>query len=257
MTKIVGESGLLRLVLSLLRFRGNARRRISRSRKSTGAYRRYRRRCGFRGSPRKPRCSRKTASTSKRFCSTVRGELRRRCLSGSLFAASVALPQVMLADLTGADLVNVAHGIGVQGSRLMVRPEIRKVEDLKGKRIGISSLGSAGDLLFGYVLRKYGIDTTRDVIWLAVGNTAERLQALMTGAVDAADHDLPIRRRGRAQRLSRLARCQERNRLSDRLGGDAAPDDQRRPRYGDALRPFLCRRHRVFSRPTKSSAKEF
>jgi ABC-type nitrate/sulfonate/bicarbonate transport system substrate-binding protein len=112
-------------------------------------------------------------------------------LSGSLFAASVALPQVMLADLTGADLVNVAHGIGVQASRLMVRPEIRKVEDLKGKRIGISRLGSAGDLLFGSVLRKYGIDATRDVTWLAVGNTAERLQALMNGAVDAADMTYP------------------------------------------------------------------
>jgi NitT/TauT family transport system substrate-binding protein len=119
------------------------------------------------------------------------GRTSQALLSGSLFAASVALPQVMLADLNGADLVNVAHGIGVQGSRLMVKPEIRKVEDLKGKRIGISSLGSAGDLLFGYVLRKYGIDTTRDVIWLAVGNTAERLQALMTGAVDAADMTYP------------------------------------------------------------------
>ena len=119
------------------------------------------------------------------------GRTSQAMLSGSLFAASVALPQVMLADLTGADLVNVAHGIGVQASRLMVRPEIRKVEDLKGKRIGISSLGSAGDLLFGYVLRKYGIDTTRDVIWLAVGNTAERLQALMAGTVDAADMTYP------------------------------------------------------------------
>ena len=119
------------------------------------------------------------------------GRTSQALLSGSLFAASVALPQVMLADLTGADLANVAHGIGVQASRLMVRPEIRKVEDLKGKRIGISSLGSAGDLLFGYVLRKYGIDTTREIIWLAVGNTAERLQALMAGTVDAADMTYP------------------------------------------------------------------
>jgi len=119
------------------------------------------------------------------------GRTSQALLSGSLFAASVALPQVMLADLNGADLVNVAHGIGVQGSRLMVRPEIRRVEDLKGKRIGISSLGSAGDLLFGYVLRKYGIDTNREIIWLAVGNTAERLQALLTGAVDAADMTYP------------------------------------------------------------------
>ena len=119
------------------------------------------------------------------------GQTSQAMLSGSLFAASVALPQVMLAVLNGADLANVAHGIGVQGSRLMVKPEIRNVDDLKGKKIGISSLGSAGDLLFGHVLRKYGIDTSRDVFWLAVGNTAERLQALYSGAVDAADLSYP------------------------------------------------------------------
>ncbi|HEV8719393.1 MAG TPA: ABC transporter substrate-binding protein [Candidatus Binatia bacterium] len=119
------------------------------------------------------------------------GQTSQAMGGGSLFASSVALPQVMLAVLNGSDLANVAHGIAVQNSRLMVKPEIRKVEDLKGKKIGISSLGSAGDLLFGHVLRKYGIDTTRDVIWLAVGNTAERLQALLSGAVDAADMTYP------------------------------------------------------------------
>ena len=119
------------------------------------------------------------------------GQTSQAMVSGSLFASSVAHPAVMLADLNGADLVNVAHGIAAQGSKLMVKPEIRKLEDLKGKKIGISSLGSAGDLLFGYVLRKYGIDTSREVFWLAVGNTAERLQALYSGAVDAADLTFP------------------------------------------------------------------
>src|SRR5919106_4726711 len=119
------------------------------------------------------------------------GQTSQAMVAGSLFASSVALPAVMLADLNGADLANVAHGIAVQGSKLLVKPEIRKVEDLKGKKIGISSLGSAGDLLFGYVLRKYGIDTQRDVFWLAVGNTGERLQALLNGAVDAADLTYP------------------------------------------------------------------
>jgi len=119
------------------------------------------------------------------------GQTSQAMVSGSLFASSVAQPAVMLADLNGADLVNVAHGIAAQGSKLMVKPEIRKLEDLKGKKIGISSLGSAGDLLFGYVLRKYGIDTSREVFWLAVGNTAERLQALYSGAVDAADLTFP------------------------------------------------------------------
>jgi NitT/TauT family transport system substrate-binding protein len=119
------------------------------------------------------------------------GQTSQAMVSGSLFASSVAQPAVMLADLNGADLVNVAHGIAAQGSKLMVKPEIRKLEDLKGKKIGISSLGSAGDLLFGYVLRKYGIDTSREIFWLAVGNTAERLQALYSGVVDAADLTFP------------------------------------------------------------------
>jgi hypothetical protein len=35
-------------------------------------------------------------------------------------------------------------------------------------------------LLFGYVLRQYGIDTNREVFWLAVGSTGERLQAPST-----------------------------------------------------------------------------
>ena len=119
------------------------------------------------------------------------GQTSQAMAGGHLFAASVALPQVMLADLTGADLANVAHGIAVQGSKLLVRPEIRTIEDLKGKKIGISSLGSAGDLIFSYVLRKYGIDPKRDVVWLSVGGTAERLQALFSGAVDAADVSYP------------------------------------------------------------------
>jgi NitT/TauT family transport system substrate-binding protein len=119
------------------------------------------------------------------------GQTSQAMVAGSLFASSVALPAVMLANLNGADLVNVAHGIAVQGSKLMVRPEIRKVEDLKGKKVGISSLGSAGDLLFGYVLRKHGIDTNREILWLAVGNTGERLQALLNGVVDAADLTYP------------------------------------------------------------------
>ena len=119
------------------------------------------------------------------------GQTSQAMVSGSLFASSVASPAVMLANLNGADLANVAHGIAAQGSKLLVRPEIRRPEDLRGKKIGISSLGSAGDLIFGYVLRKHGIDANREINFLAVGNTGERLQALLTGAVDGADLSYP------------------------------------------------------------------
>ena len=174
------------------------------------------------------------------------GQTSQAMVSGSLFASSVALPAVMLADLNGADLANVAHGIAAQGSKLMVRPEIRKIEDLKGKKIGISSLGSAGDLLFGYVLRKYGIDTSREVFWLAVGNTAERLQALYSGAVDAADLTFPSDLQAERKGFRALARCEKRDRLSDSVRGDASQDDPRGSRHRDALRAILRGRHCFF-----------
>jgi NitT/TauT family transport system substrate-binding protein len=124
------------------------------------------------------------------------GDTSRAILSGSLFAAPVALPTVMLADLGGADLVNVAHTVpGVQ-SKLLVKQEIKRPEDLKGKKIATSSLGSLGDFLFRYIIRKYGMDPSRDVVWLSVAQPPERLQALSSGVVDAADLSYPTDAQG-------------------------------------------------------------
>ena len=119
------------------------------------------------------------------------GQTSTAILGGSLFAAPVALPTVMLADLSGADLINIAHTVpGVQ-SKLLVKQEIKKPEDIKGKRIATSSLGSLGDFLFRYIIRKYGMDPSRDVTWLSIGTPPERLQALASGNVDAADLSYP------------------------------------------------------------------
>ena len=119
------------------------------------------------------------------------GQSSQALLGGSLFAAPVALPQVMLADLNGADLVNVAHTIAAASSKLLVKPEIRKPEDLRGKKIATSSIGSLGDFLFRYALRKYGVNPDREITWLSIGTNAERLQALLTGAIDGADVTYP------------------------------------------------------------------
>jgi ABC-type nitrate/sulfonate/bicarbonate transport system substrate-binding protein len=108
------------------------------------------------------------------------GRTSQALLSGSLFAASVASPQVMLADLNGADLVNVAHGIGVQASRLMVKPEIRKVDDSKARRSAFQ-LGFGGRFALRLCAAQVRHDTTRGVA-VAVGNTAERLRALYAGS---------------------------------------------------------------------------
>lgn len=119
------------------------------------------------------------------------GQTSAAILGGSIYAAPVTLTTVMLADLSGADLVTVAHTVpGVQ-SKLVVRKEIRGPEDLRGKKLATSSLGSLGDFLFRYIMRKHGLDPSRDVTWLSIGTPPERLQALASAGVDAADLSYP------------------------------------------------------------------
>ncbi len=120
------------------------------------------------------------------------GQTSAAILGGSLFAAPVVLPTVMLADLGGADLVNVAHTAAAVNGKLLVKPEIKRPEDLKGKRIASSSLGSLGDFLFKYIIRKHGLDPNREITWLSIGTPPERLQALLSGAVDAIEASYPI-----------------------------------------------------------------
>ena len=120
------------------------------------------------------------------------GQTSAALLGGSIFAAPVVLPTLMLADLSGADLINVAHTVSAVNSKLVVKPEIKRVEDMRGKRIANSSLGSLGDFLFKHILRKYGLDPIREVTWLAIGTPPERLQALFSGVVDAIEASYPI-----------------------------------------------------------------
>jgi NitT/TauT family transport system substrate-binding protein len=69
---------------------------------------------------------------------------------------------------------------------LYTRPGIRSVQELKGKRLGVSSFGSGPDSLVRDLLKDQGIDGGRDITILPVGSGMERLIALKSGIVDAA-----------------------------------------------------------------------
>lgn len=120
------------------------------------------------------------------------GQSAQAIIGNSILSAPCTLTTVISADLSGADLVTVAHTVpGVQ-SKLLVKPAIKKPEDLRGKRLAVSGFGSLGDFLERYIIRKYGLEPGRDVIMLSIGNQPERIQALASGAVDAADLSFPV-----------------------------------------------------------------
>jgi ABC-type nitrate/sulfonate/bicarbonate transport system substrate-binding protein len=88
------------------------------------------------------------------------------------------------ARLQGADPVMIAGVQDTLDDRLVARPTIKAMEELKGKRIGVFRFGSASHLRLLYLLPRYGL-SERDITMLQVGDTPERLIALAGGSIDA------------------------------------------------------------------------
>src|SRR3989304_3954510 len=69
---------------------------------------------------------------------------------------------------------------------LIAQREIRSVQDLKGKTVGISSRGGAVDLLTQLIVQKHGLAPNKDVISLVVAGQEDTVLALRTGRIAAA-----------------------------------------------------------------------
>lgn len=120
-------------------------------------------------------------------------------ISGGIDIAPIATPTVINANLAGADMQILGHTLPGVVHALMVKPEIKRVEDLKGKKIAVSSLGSLTDFLVRYIAKKKGLNPDRDVTLITTGGDSDRIVALSSGAVDGAAMSHPAY--GRAQKL--------------------------------------------------------
>ncbi|HEY2988704.1 MAG TPA: ABC transporter substrate-binding protein [Candidatus Binatia bacterium] len=119
------------------------------------------------------------------------GEASKAMIGGSVQIGPIATPTVINADLSGSDLVILAHTLPGVVHALMVKPEIKRVEDLKGKKVGVTTFGSLTDFLIRHILRKKGLNPDRDVALLQIGGDPERIAALKQGSIDAASLSFP------------------------------------------------------------------
>ena len=65
----------------------------------------------------------------------------------------------------------------------MVRPEIRTVADLKGKRLGITRFGTVTDSMSRLLINKLGLDAEKDVSYIQVGDVPILLASLSSGKI--------------------------------------------------------------------------
>jgi NitT/TauT family transport system substrate-binding protein len=69
---------------------------------------------------------------------------------------------------------------------LVTSPTVKRVEDLKGKKFGISSFGGTPHSEAIMILRKFGMNPEKDVTFLQIGGSSSRYAALDSGSIDAA-----------------------------------------------------------------------
>ena len=77
------------------------------------------------------------------------------------------------------------------GVSLKTMPDYKSVNDLKGKKIGISALGSSTNMLANLILSRAGLKA-RDVNFIGVGTSAGALAALRSGQIDAISNVDPL-----------------------------------------------------------------
>ena len=115
----------------------------------------------------------------------------RALLSGDVAVATVGgagLPPV----LRGSPLKFLFTTYNRAMFWLYAKPEIRDVKALKGKRVGVSGIGSGPDSLLREILRLHGLDANRDVTILSLGVMPTIYSGLQSGIVDGAMLSPPV-----------------------------------------------------------------
>jgi ABC-type nitrate/sulfonate/bicarbonate transport system substrate-binding protein len=115
----------------------------------------------------------------------------RALLSGDVAVATVGgagLPPV----LRGSPLKFLFTTYNRAMFWLYAKPEIRDVRALKGKRVGVSGIGSGPDSLLREILRQNGLDANRDVAILSLGVMPTIYSGLQSGMVDGAMLSPPV-----------------------------------------------------------------
>jgi NitT/TauT family transport system substrate-binding protein len=114
-------------------------------------------------------------------------------IGGDLQGGSGASNAVVNAVLNGAPIIGVAATANRPYHRLYVQPEINKLEDLKGKTLGVTRFGSITDNLTRILLRRSGLEGAVNV--RQMGGTIEVAAAfhnrVIAGAVTGDLHAPP------------------------------------------------------------------
>ena len=119
-----------------------------------------------------------------------------RLVESSTGIAALTSSEIQVASLGGSEAMSAAAG----GARLAILAVITPVypyifeaarsvntlDDLRGKKVGVSKIGSSSDIATRVGLGQVGLNPDKDVVIVQVGSAAARTAAIANGAIQGA-----------------------------------------------------------------------
>ncbi len=92
----------------------------------------------------------------------------------------------------GADVSLIGAHVSFDEYGMGVVPSISTIQDLRGKKVGVSALGARSDLVARVILRRAGLDPAKDVEVVAAGLSPARALAVSKNLVQGAPLSLDL-----------------------------------------------------------------
>jgi NitT/TauT family transport system substrate-binding protein len=116
----------------------------------------------------------------------------RATLAGEIVLSGANSQVIVDVGLGGGDLVAMGAITNVVAFYVMAAPEVKTVNDLKGKVVGVTRFGASTDFGMRMLLSKYGLEPAKDVPFIQIGGMPELAAALSKKTVFAAPMSQPM-----------------------------------------------------------------
>ena len=129
-------------------------------------------------------------------------------VSGDVIAAQVAGTSIIQSGLQGSGVVMIGGFLNTLDYKFMVAHDITRPDQLKGKIVAVSRIGSSSDFATRYALDKYGLVPDKDVMIMQIGSQPARFSALQSGKIHGVMIAIPLTAAATKMGLNTLADLQ-------------------------------------------------
>jgi NitT/TauT family transport system substrate-binding protein len=129
-------------------------------------------------------------------------------ISGDVVAAQVGGAPVIQSNLQGSGVLIIGGLLNTMDYKFVVSRDITRPDQLKGKTVAVSRVGSSSDFATRYALDKYGLVPDKDVAILQIGSQPARFSALETGKIHGVMIAIPLTAKAAKMGLNTLADLQ-------------------------------------------------